>query len=76
MKIETEFNIGDSFWVMRDNKPKVFHIESIRTLSEKSSLDHYQTVSNTSVFYKVYGETTTYLEDDIFRTKADLLNSL
>ena len=74
MEIKTKYNIGDTRWMMHDNKAIVAMIKSIAVTAEEGSL---------SVAYYLRGNgyelgcfNDREVESKTFATKQELLNSL
>ena len=79
MKIETKLNIGDTIWMMLNNKPEYFKVHDIR-------IDHYTDVVKmthipmTTIDYTINSNHAGFNESDlgvrIFRTKQELISTL
>ena len=67
MTVTTEYNVGDSVWIMSGNKPtqKVIYKVTV-TVSERINVYYYFHIS----------DKVSTLEKYIFKTKQDLINSL
>lgn len=73
MKIETKLNVEDECYFLHSNKVKTGFIKDIQisVLKEKMYIKY-------SVLFKNddKAETKIYLEEDVFKTKQELLDSL
>lgn len=76
MTIETKFNPGDSVWVMKDNKPYQFKVSKMEIVIFQDStiremyIDYIRGVTSLDSSKHI-----TYMADECFATKRDLLNS-
>ena len=65
LKIPVDFNVGDEFWIMINNKPKVKKVEGI----------NIKVIGNdVHILYK--SGISVYNPSSIYHTKQELLNSL
>lgn len=71
MEIKTKYNIGDKVWVIADNEPTEFLIDSI----EIFILNMGQYGIGQSIWY-VNKENEGYERHQVFPTKEELLKSL
>jgi hypothetical protein len=72
MKIETKYDPGDTVWIMINNKPKecvIYEVEPGKIMKNLKYLDRY-TIEGYN------GNSPTFYNSDIFKTKEELLNSL
>lgn len=67
MTNETKFNIGDKVWVLTDNHIATDVIEESRVEITNSHVLIYHKIRGCKYFFK---------DDDLFRTKQELLDSL
>ena len=78
MKVKFNKSIGDTVWVMKDNKPQRGVISEISYTKSISCFD-FETVSE-HVFFDVLfrdsGSIRTFDEDSVFNTKKELIESL
>lgn len=78
MKFETKYNIGDDFWVMRDNKPEKFNINRIVVSQFREPNGSGCYIDRVDIFY--YGGLSPreefVAENEIYQTKEDLLKTL
>lgn len=76
MTIETKFNPGDSVWVMKNNKPYQFKVSKMDIVVFQDStiremyIDYIRSVTSLDTSKNI-----TYMADECFATKRDLLNS-
>lgn len=76
MTIETKFNPGDSVWVMKNNKPYQFKVSKMDIVVFQDStiremyIDYIRGVTSLDTSKNI-----TYMADECFATKRDLLNS-
>lgn len=71
MELKTKFNVNDIVWFMEKNKPveeKIWNIEIIIGKNPRIKYIFFNTKNNES--HRVM------MEDEVFSTKKDLLNSL
>lgn len=75
MKIETKFNINQIVFILNNNRIESVRVDQIETFTNAhNSLSiNYLLVEKDS---RNRAEIGTYLEDDIFETKEDLIKSL
>jgi len=72
MKIETKYDPEDNVWIMINNKPKdvvIYEVMPGMVLKSMRYQDRY-TIEGYN------GNSPTFYERDIFKTKEELLNSL
>ncbi len=66
LKIPVDFNVGDEFWVMKDNKP---------VAKEVGRIDIKVNINNTlRILYENDG--LSYIASEMYHTKQELLDSL
>lgn len=66
LKIPVDFNVGDEFWVMKDNKP---------VAKKVGRIDIKVNINNTlRIIYENDG--LSYIASEMYHTKQELLNSL
>lgn len=77
MTIETKYNIGEAVWVIMNNKVHHKRIEAIEVSIGKAMIteDGVLSISEYKTSYSV-GWGKWYEENEIFKTKEELLNSL
>ena len=68
METKTKYNIGDKVWLIRDNRAQRSDIT--RVVISAESPDKYE------VSYGLHYGDTEYPEDQLFRSKEELLKSL
>ena len=73
MKFETKFNIGDSFWMMENNKPKQCFVEEI-TVDYWEELSCYTRIPRQEIYYR--GKDSSIEQKDFCQTKEILLKNL
>lgn len=72
-KPNPKFKIGDSFWIMLNNKPVFKTVTGIRTEERYSDTNKYIV----KIRYAVdYSYEYNYTEDEMFKTKEELIKSL
>jgi hypothetical protein len=72
MIIETKFNPEDVVWIMKNNKPlecKIYEVIPGTIAKDRRYKDKYTT-------YGFNGNSPFFHEEEIFRTKEELINSL
>ena len=74
MNIKTKFNVSDEVWVIRNNKPYSFRIQSIQMKLDYTALDLYYTAATRPFVPGVSLEW--FNEKDCFKSKQALLKSL
>ena len=74
MKIETRFNVDDEVYFMHENKVASAQVAAVQVYSYKSHGD--RVVTGTKYYLKHLGKSDGYLEDALFASKEELLNSL
>ena len=72
MIIETKFNLSENVFFMHDNKVTSAKIIEIKTIS---ILEEYA-ITPKRIFYCLHHIEGHYDEDNLFRTKEDLIKSL
>lgn len=75
MMIATKFNVGDTVWCMRDNKPIQVCITFLRAVRSKSN-NYIKYGGDRKTGSHSYQQYTDLDENTLFKTKADLLGSL
>ena len=78
MKVKFNKNIGDTVWVMKDNKPQRGVISEISYIKSISCF-YFETVSEHvyfDVLFRDSGSIRTFDEDSVFNTKKELIESL
>jgi hypothetical protein len=76
MKIETKFNINDTVWIMKGNKPYSICIYNIHVIVSAYPTDYYGTGIKQNVTYSDFGNHVSVNESDCYATKEELLASL
>lgn len=66
LKIPVDFNVGDEFWVMKDNKPVAKKVQRIDIKVNKNNI--------LCILYENDG--LSYIASEMYHTKQELLNSL
>lgn len=76
MEIKTKHNLGDSAWVMKDNRVHNIIIESISTSSQMvpTGLNYGVELQQSITYTDTHGEA--YFENELFSTKEELIASL
>lgn len=72
MKIETKYDPGDTVWMMIGNRPKecvIYEVDPGKIMKSMTYQDRY-TIEGYN------GNSPTFYEREIFRTKEELINSL
>ena len=67
MEVQTKFNINDTVWVVADNKVTQRRITGVEISVEDSALP--------KITYTTIGDIE-YPEQDVFKTKQELIDSL
>ena len=75
MKIETKHNVGDKFWVMRNNKPVEYVVYKIIISYNEENYD-YMTHPTSQISYYNHNGTEACSEHTFYSTKAELLATL
>lgn len=82
MKVKFNKSIGDTVWVMKDNKPKRGVISEISYIKSISCFD-FETVTEHVYFDVLLGDVSghgvpirTFDENSVFNTKKELIESL
>ena len=74
MEIKTKYNIGDTLWVIYDNKAQTITVSNISIVvypDNKISINYIDTVGSDTYDYK-----GTFPEDECFPSKEELKESL
>ena len=74
MKIETRFNIDDEVYFMHENKVASAQVATVQVYSHKPYGG--SVVTDTKYYLKKLGKSDGYMEDALFASKEELLNSL
>lgn len=74
MIIETKFNVGDEVWYMKDNKPFKDEITIIVTQTNYPIFWDYKLDIRTEIMYSLKIEGKLYNENQLFKTKEELIN--
>ena len=74
MKIETRFNVDDEVYFMHENKVASAQVAVVQVYSHKPHGD--RVVTSAKYYLKRLGKSDGYLEDALFASKQELLNSL
>lgn len=72
MKIETKFNVEDTVHFMRDNKARKGKVDSIQIIVAK----RIGRLTASPVYFVENGKQKGYLENELFATKEELLQTL
>lgn len=84
MEVKTKLNIGDTLWIMYNNRPREIKINHIG-IKVSLQFDGFTNKTSVSIYYRGWvdcfkKEDFSYEEDTIgkqvFLTKEDLINSL
>lgn len=73
MTIETKFEPYQSVWAMQDNSPICRQIDNVRIKAYWSTSEKRNVAETT---YDLNATKGTFTESELFKSKADLLNSL
>jgi hypothetical protein len=73
MIIETKFSPEDTVWVMINNKPKKCTIYELIPGKQTRSITYVNTYS---IHGNYNGNSPVFSENDLFKTKEELINSL
>lgn len=77
MNIQPEYNLGDTFWLMKDNRPQGCSVTDIFIHVTNEYRGCYTYAVNVEIRYESnIGARTQVLEKFFYPTKQDLLNSL
>lgn len=76
MTIETKYNIGDEVFVLYNNKVSTLKIWGIDVSVEEGFDGQYTLPNKVKILYYDFGKHHSFNEQDLFPTKAELLNSL
>ena len=76
MKFETKFNLNDSAWYMKDNKPTEVIISAIEIFFVNTNQDKMKYNAKDVINSVSWLDHTNLFEDMLFNTKDDLLQSL
>lgn len=74
MKIETRFNVDDNVYFMHENRVASAQVAVVQVHSHKPYGD--RVVTGTKYYLKNSGTSNGYMEDALFASKEELLNSL
>lgn len=74
MKIETRFNVDDNVYFMHDNRVATGQVAVIQVFASNPYKD--KVVTDTIYYLKNSGKNDGYMEDALFASKEELLNSL
>ena len=74
MKIETRFNVDDNVYFMHENRVATGQIAVVQVYAHKPYND--KVVTGTKYYLKNSGKSDGYMEDALFASKEELLNSL
>lgn len=69
MKIDTKFDVGESVWVMFNNKPMELEIDEI-----KITVSNGLKCETVTTFYRIGSDY--YIDGNMYKTKKDLIDSL
>lgn len=75
MEIKTKYNIFDEVYIIYNNKIKQVIIKGIKIHIEKKPYLDKTSIKTTYILYN-YNFSTEYSEDNIFKTKKELIKSL
>ena len=73
MKFETKFNIGEYAFIIHNNKLVAYTIDNIQVISNFDGNKGMTTINYSLSSYK---ETVIRQEEELYKTKEELLNSL
>jgi hypothetical protein len=76
MKFETEFNVGDNAWYMKNNKPEEVVISAIEIFFVNTNQDRITYNAENLTKPVSWLDHTKLPEGSVFKSKKDLLNSL
>ena len=78
MNIQPKYNLGDTFWIMKDNLPQSFVVMDIFIHVQHRHLGAYTIKTDVLVKYEDNSGTSRVQVDEcrFYPTKQDLLNSL
>lgn len=76
MKFETEFNIGDRVWCMKENKPVEVVISAIEIFFVNTNQDRIKYNAKNTIHSVSWLDHTNLFEGSLFKSKKELLNSL
>ena len=74
MKIETRFNVDDNVYFMHENRVATAQVATVQVFAHKSLGD--RVAIGTKYYLKHLGKSDGYMEDALFASKQELLNSL
>lgn len=74
MKIETRFNINDNVYFMHENRVATGQVAVVEVYAHKPYND--KVVIDAKYYLKSSGKSDGYMEDALFASKEELLNSL
>ena len=78
MKVKFNKNVGDTVWVMKDNKPQSGVISELSYIKSISCFD-FETITEHVYVDVLFGDgcyIITFDEDSVFNTKKELIESL
>jgi len=76
MDIKTKFNLKESAWYMKDNKPVQVHISAVETFHVGTNQDKIKYNGKDALNPKTWLDHTNLFEYMLFKSKNDLLQSL
>lgn len=74
MKIETRFNVDDNVYFMHENRVATGKVAVVQFYAHKPYND--KVVAGTKYYLKNSGKSDGYMEEELFASKQELLNSL
>lgn len=74
MKIETRFNVDDNVYFMHENRVATGQVAVVEVYAHKPYND--EVVIGAKYYLKNSGKSDGYMEDALFASKDELLNSL
>lgn len=74
MKIETRFNVDDNVYFMHENSVATGQVAVVQVYAHKPYND--EVVTGTKYYLKNSGKSDGYMEEELFASKQELLNSL
>lgn len=74
MKIETRFNVDDNVYFMHENRVATGQVAVVQVYAHKPYND--EVVTGTKYYLKNSGKSDGYMEEELFASKQELLNSL
>ena len=76
MKFETRFDVGESAWIMEDNKPKEVIISAIEIFYVNTNQDFVKYKAKNAVNPVTWLDNTNLRDEQLYKTKHLLLASL